>query len=398
MKIAYFTNSYPRATDTFIRLEVLGLRNRGIEVNTYAVRKSGGEHNVDSQVKSEKQNTFYLLPVNLRNLIVTLFKFVVKEPKNFAKAIIITGKTARPGIKGHLLQIAYFLEAVILAGKLREDGIQHLHNHLGDNSGTVSLIASTLINIPYSISIHGPHIFFDGLHWALDEKTKHSKFISCIGHFCKSQMMLYSQSEDWDKFKIVRCGVELERYEYALRRHTPRKLLFVGRLSDEKGLNVLLDSLRMLLAETADFHLTVLGDGQSRRKLEHQADQLGLSEHVEFKGFVDQTTIREHLKTSDIFILPSFAEGIPVSLMEAMAIGVPVITTYVGGIAELVVHNDTGLLCYPSDSTGLANAIKTYLNDQSLVETISYNGRKHVESEFDVNKQIDKLAALFKTP
>lgn len=396
MKIAYFTNTYPRATDTFIRLEVLGLRERGLEVNTYSVRKSGDDHNVDNEVISEKQNTSFILPFNILELLFALFLFTFTKPKNLLHSLKATIKTARPGIKGKLLQFAYFLEALVLAKRLKEDNIEHLHNHLGDNSGTVTLIASTIIDIPYSISIHGPHIFFDGFNWALNEKTKHSKFISCIGHFCKSQMMLYTESEYWDKFEIIRCGVDLKKYQFRSNSSTPSKILFVGRLSNEKGLNVLLDSLAILKSENLDFMLTILGDGPSREKLEQQTKELKLNDYVIFKGFVDQSTIREDLNNSDLFILPSFAEGIPVSLMEAMAIGVPVITTYVGGISELVIDNKTGLLCYPSDPSGLADSIRKYLNDQERIESIVKHARQHIETEFDIDNQIDKLAELFK--
>ena len=395
MKIAYFTNTYPRATDTFIRLEVLGLRKRGLDVSTYSVRKSGDDHNVDDEVISEKANTSFILPFNAIELLLALLKALLFNPIRFLEALKITVKTSRPGIKGHFLQWAYFLEAVVLSNRLRKDKVEHLHNHLGDNSGTVTLIAAKLVNIPYSISIHGPHIFFDGPNWALNEKTQHAKFISCIGHFCTSQMMLYTESDYWDKFHIIRCGVDLEKYQFRSAATQPKKLLFVGRLSNEKGLNVLLDSLATLNSDSHDITLTVLGDGPSRKDLEKQAQDLNLHDIVIFKGFVDQPTIRNHLNDSDIFILPSFAEGIPVSLMEAMAIGVPVITTYVGGISELVVDQETGLLCYPSDSDGLADAIKTYLNDQELLQQIVTKARQHVETEFDVDRQIDKLAALF---
>lgn len=396
MKIAYFTNTYPRATDTFIRLEVLGLRKRGFEVNTYSVRKSGDDHNVDDEVISEKRNTSFILPFNFLELLFSLFLFTFTKPKNLLRSLRATFKTARPGIKGKFLQFAYFLEAIVLAKRLKKDQVEHLHNHLGDNSGTVTLIAATIISIPYSISIHGPHIFFDGLNWALNEKTKHSKFVSCIGHFCRSQMMLYTESEFWNKFEIIRCGVDLKKYQFRSNSSSPRNLLFVGRLSNEKGLNVLLDSLAILKTEDLDFRLTILGDGPSREKLEQQTKELELSDNVVFKGFVDQPTIREDLSNSDLFILPSFAEGIPVSLMEAMAIGVPVITTYVGGISELVIDNETGLLCYASDPSGLADSIRKYFNDRELLKSVSKRGREHIELEFDVDNQIDKLAELFK--
>ena len=160
MKLAYFTNTYPRATDTFIRREVIGLRQRGFEVNTYSVRKTGSDHDVDGEVIAEKNNTAYLLPCPPLRLLSTQFKALVKRPKAYFKTLMLAYKTSRPGIKGHYLQLFYFAEAILLAEALNKDAIEHIHNHLGDNSGTVTLLAAEYNQIPFSISIHGPHIFF----------------------------------------------------------------------------------------------------------------------------------------------------------------------------------------------------------------------------------------------
>ena len=131
MRLAYFTNTYPRATDTFIRREVLGLRKRGFDVVTYSVRKAGNEHDVDDEVKSEKENTSYLIPFNLIKLIILMFKTFLVSPGRFTKTFLLALKTSRPGFKGHVLQLIYFLEAVLLAQRIAEDGVEHLHNHLG---------------------------------------------------------------------------------------------------------------------------------------------------------------------------------------------------------------------------------------------------------------------------
>src|SRR5262249_42609446 len=146
------------------------------------------------------------------------------------------------------LQAAYTIEAVALAKYLQEDGIEHVHNHLGDNSGTVTLLAAQLAGIPYSISIHGPHIFFDGPTWALGEKTEHAKFIACIGHFCRSQIMLYAAREHWHKLEIVRCGVDLGTLQYRAPTRAAKNLVYTGRLASEKGLPILFESLKRLKA------------------------------------------------------------------------------------------------------------------------------------------------------
>ena len=395
MHIAYFTNTYPRATDTFIRREVIGLRKRGFSVSTYSVRKTGANHDVDQEVISEKQKTKYILPFNLIALALLNINTLLSQPGRYFSTILLALKTARPGIKGHFLQCVYFMEAVELAKQLKENGVDHLHNHLGDNSGNVTLFAAKLADIPYSISIHGPHIFFDGLYWALDKKTEYAKFISCIGHFCTSQMMLYSDKEFWSKFKIIRCGVDLNQFDYQAPSGNAKKLVYVGRLSAEKGVPILFDSMSKLKEKDYNVELTLLGDGEDRQFLENLAKDMNISDRVHFGGFVDQETIAKTLRESDMFVLPSFAEGIPVALMEAMAIGIPVITTYVGGITELVIDQETGQVVYPSDPNALADAIARYADDPEFCQRISKNARDKVVIEFNIEDQVDKLAELF---
>lgn len=395
MRIAYFTNTYPRATDTFIRREVLGLRKRGFDVLTYSVRKTGSDHDVDQEVIDEKNQTHYLLPFSFLSILGSSLKFFLTSPINFTRTKWLALNTARPGIKGFFLQIVYFIEAISLAKKLKEDKIEHLHNHLGDNSGNVTLFAAKLAKIPFSISIHGPHIFFDGLYWALDKKTEQAKFIACIGHFCTSQMMLYADKAHWSKFEIVRCGVDLKQFEFQEPQRKAKKLVYVGRLSAEKGLPILFNSLVILKEHQYDFELNLLGDGNDRQYLEDLAEEKGISQQVKFSGFVDQETIAKTLRESDIFVLPSFAEGIPVALMEAMAIGIPVIATYVGGITELVIDHQTGQMVSPSDPVTLAEAIARYIDHPEWCQTIAKSAREKVETDFNIENQIDKLAKLF---
>lgn len=395
MRIAYFTNTYPRATDTFIRREVLGLRKRGFEVLTYSVRKTGNDHDVEKEVIDEKRNTQYILPFKLIKLFILTFKTLFKKPLIFFSTLLLAIKTARPGIKGKFLQAVYFFEAIALAELLTEDRIDHLHNHLGDNSGNVSMFAAKLAKIPFSISIHGPHIFFDGLYWALDKKTELARFIACIGHFCTSQMMLYADKSQWHKFKIVRCGIDLQQFDYQEPKGEAKKLVYVGRLSAEKGVPILFESIARLKARNIDVELNLIGDGTDRKFLEQLSFELGISERVRFSGFVDQQTIAQTLRDSDVFVLPSFAEGIPVALMEAMAIGIPVIATYVGGITELVIDGETGQMVYPSDPEGLANAIARYASDPGFCKKISKQAREKITNEFDIEDQVDKLAEIF---
>ena len=395
MRIAYFTNTYPRATDTFIRREVLGLRQRGVDVRTFSVRRAGTEHEVDPEVREEQRNTNYLLPVGPVRLIGANLSAFFSAPGRYAAALALALKTRRPGVRGLALQIAYFQEAVVLASALRRQRITHVHNHLGDTSGTVTLLVSALTRVGYSITIHGPHIFFDPTHWALREKVRHSRFIACISHYCQSQLMLFSDQADWSRLETIRCGVDVERFRYSEVRPKANKLLYTGRLAVEKGLPVLFESLRTLADKGYEFELTLIGDGPDRPALERLGRSMGISDRLIFAGYAGQDRVLACLRQSDIFVLPSFAEGVPVSLMEAMACGVPVLATYVGGVAELVQSEQTGLLVPPADSVALSDAIARYLDDFELRQKVSRLGRQMVVSSFNLQTEVDKLAQLF---
>jgi glycosyltransferase involved in cell wall biosynthesis len=397
VRLAYFTNTYPRATDTFIRREVLGLRKRGFEVFTYSVNKASANHDVDDEVISEKTNTKFILPTNIIALLLETMSLMFKSPRRFFSAVAVAFKTAKPGLKGALLQIAYFLEAVALIQMLKKDKVEHIHNHFGDNSGNVTLFASLLSNIPFSISIHGPHVFFDAKDWALAEKARRAAFFACIGHFCKSQLMLYTDIKSWDKFHIIRCGIDPQKFAYRRPSRKAKQLLYVGRLDAEKGVPILFSSLQLLNEQHYEVELVLLGDGADRAYLENLARELNIQNQVIFKGFVNQSTIAKCLYDCDIFVLPSFAEGIPVSFMEAMCVGVPVVATNVGGVSELVKNRETGLIVHASDKTGLANAIAEYIDNDDLCLRVSEAGHAFVIREFNIEDQVDKLADLFNT-
>ena len=395
MRLAYFTNTYPRATDTFIRREVLGLGRRGFEVFTYSVNKAGANHDVDDEVISEKAKTKFILPAKIVELFLQMVSLMVKSPGRFFSTVAVALRTTKPGLKGFFLQIAYFLEAVSLAQMLKKDNIEHIHNHFGDNSGNVTLFASLLTLIPFSISIHGPHVFFDAKDWALAEKARRAQFFACIGHFCKSQLMLYTDIHSWDKFHIIRCGIDPQKFAYRKPGRKAKQLLYVGRLDAEKGVPILFSSIQLLNEMQYDIELVLLGDGADRAYLENLASELDIQKQVVFKGFVNQSTIAKCLYDCDIFVLPSFAEGIPVSFMEAMCVGVPIVATNVGGVTELVRNRETGLIVHASDKKGLADAIAEYIDNEDLCLRVSEAGHAFVMQEFNIEDQVDKLASLF---
>lgn len=394
--IAYLTGEYPRATDTFIQREVATLRALGLTVETCSIRRTGAEHLVGPEQRAEAAQTFHVLEAAANPArSLAAHAAALSRPGRYLRALALAWRTAPRGLRGRLYNLIYFAEAAVLARHLRARGITHLHNHIAKASCTVAMLTSLLSGIPYSFTLHGPDIFFAPEHWRLDEKIARAKFVVCISQFCRAQAMLFSRPADWEKLHVVHCGIHPARYGPGAGR-TGDHLLFVGRLAAVKGVAVLLDALAAARKHRPDLHLTLIGDGPERPALEQRVHDMGLADAVTFAGYKAQDEVATTLQSVDALVLPSFAEGVPVVLMEGMAAGLPVVATQVGGVGELVTHSETGLLVPPGDSAVLAAALLHLMEDGEARRRMGREGRKKVVTEFDVGQEAARLAALFR--
>ena len=359
--VAYLTGEYPRATDTFIQREVAALRAHGLSVETCSIRRTGVEHHLGDEQRTEAARTFHVLEQTARPLnSLKAHLAALRDPGRYLRALSLAWKTAPGGIKGHIYNLIYFAEAVVLADHMRRRGVVHLHNHIAKSSCTVAMLASSVSGIPYSFTLHGPDIFFEPYHWRLAEKIERAAFVACISHFCRSQAMIFSSPAQWDRLHIVHCGVDPSLYD-SPRGPAGKRLLFVGRLAAVKGVPVLFRAMQALAADHPDLSLTLIGDGPERRTLEDQARAMGLSSIVHFAGYKGQAEVAAALRETDILLLPSFAEGLPVVLMEALAARVPVLTTRIAGVGELVEDGVSGRLVAPGDPGSLAVSLQALL-------------------------------------
>lgn len=386
-KLAYLTGEYPRASDTFIQREVAALRALGHDVLTCSIRTTGAEHLVGPEQRQEHALTFKVLGACKKPLrLLRAHLRWMRNPGRYIAALRLAWKTAPRGVKGRLYNLIYFLEAGVLADELRRQEVDHLHNHIATAACTVAMLASELSGIPYSFTIHGPDIFFNPNHWRIDEKAARARFVACISEFCRSQLMCFADQSHWARFHIIHCGIDPGRYTSAP--HKGANLLFVGRFAAVKGLPILLDALRDL---SGDWKLTVIGDGPDRAALEAQAQGL----NVDFLGYRSQSEVAEALSNTDVFVLPSFAEGVPVVLMEAMASAVPVVATRIAGIPELVDHATSGLLVPPGDPQELRAALERMLADSKARQDMGLAGRAKVSDDFNIHTEAARLSRLF---
>ncbi|MEX0745171.1 MAG: glycosyltransferase family 4 protein [Phycisphaeraceae bacterium] len=395
MRIAYLTGEYPRATDTFIQREVAALRELGVDVRTFAIRRPASSESTGREQEAERARTSYLLPARVGELLAAHAALLCRRPKRYAEALTLAWRTAPEGVVNHAYQLFYFAEAALLARRLERAGISHVHNHFANSSCSVAMLAGHLAGLPFSFTLHGPAIFYEPRRWRLDEKTSRARFVACISWFCRSQAMLFAARKDWPKLHVVHCGVDLALF--AARRHDGPggRVLFVGRLAAVKGVAVLLEAMAEVVRQCPQAELTLVGDGADRGELERLAGELGVAAHVRFVGYRSPSEVRALLEASDLFVLPSFAEGVPVVLMEAMAAGVPVVATRVAGVSELVEDGVAGRLVHPGDSEALTRAMAALLNDAALRQRMGDAGRAAVRQEFDVRREAHRLRLLF---
>jgi colanic acid/amylovoran biosynthesis glycosyltransferase len=391
MRIGYLTGEYPRATDTFIQREVAGLRDLGVDVQTFSIRRTGDEHIVGPEQAAERERTFYILPPNPIGLISNHLSLFFQSPGRYFKTFKLALRSQQGGPRGFLYQMFYLLEAGILARELQRRKVEHLHNHFPDSSGTVAMLAAALAGITSSFTMHGPYIFFAPDRWRLDIKIQQALFVCCISHFCRSQGMVFAPADCWDRMHIIHCGVDPALFTPVVHQADRQRLLFTGRIASAKGLPVLIEAMTKLTAIHPHVILTIIGDGPDRAAIEARVAQLNLGDNIQFVGYKSQAEVRTYLEHTDVFVLPSFAEGVPVVLMEAMAAGVPVVATRIAGIPELVEDGKSGYLVPPGDAQSLADRLAQLLADAELRSAMGKVGRSKVEQEFTIHDEVKRL-------
>lgn len=394
LNIGFLTGEYPRATDTWIQREIAALRRQNIEVTTFSIRRPGPEHLIGPEQQEGQASTNYILEqITPARLVANHTKQFLRAPRRYLDTLRLAWATKRPGIRGGLYQLFYFAEAAVLASEVQRRKINHLHNHFGDSSCTVAMLAAELGRFPFSFTLHGHAIFFEPHTWRLDEKIKRAAFTACISHFCRSQAAIFAP-DFTEKLHIVHCGIEPDRLTPVVHQGRGNRILFVGRITAGKGIEVLFDAMVALRDHHPDLTLTVVGDGPRRVALEQRCRGAGMADTVAFVGSKNQDEVAKLLADHDVFVLPSFAEGVPVVLMEAMGAGLPVVATHVGGMTELVDDGESGYLVRPFDHEQLAERIEQLIVDPELRAAMGSAGRSKVLADFVSTTEAKRLARL----
>jgi glycosyltransferase involved in cell wall biosynthesis len=399
--LAYLVSRYPAVSHTFILREVLALRARGLRIEVASVNPPDRrDTEMGPEERDEASRVYGLKHRGLRDALPALLWALATRPLALARTLVQSLSFGR-GLR-RFYAIAYAVEAAMLCRWMQARELQHLHVHFGNAAASVGVLAKTLSGCGLSLTIHGPDEFDDVFGQQLPAKVAAADRVVCISQFARSQLMRLCAPVQWPKLAVCRLGVDTRRYapraSATARPPLPRRrlrLLCVGRLAPAKGQQLLLQACARLQGEGLDFELRLVGDGPDRAPLEHALQALGLSGRVSLLGARNQSEVREELALADLFVLPSLAEGIPVVLMEAMAFGLPTLSTTVNGIPELIRDGETGLLVSPGDVSALCAALRRLLTEPTLRATLAGHGRRQVRAHFELDRNLARLAEIF---
>jgi glycosyltransferase involved in cell wall biosynthesis len=394
MRIAYLVSQYPAASHTFIRREVMGLRARGFEVDTFSVRPPTGVAKLAEVDQKETAATWYVLPIAPARIARAHAKALLAKPKAYVRTLQRALGHRAPGLKGLVWSAFHFAESIDLAAELERRAVEHLHNHFANSGANVGYLAAHFLELDWSLTLHGASEFDYPAGILLKEKLEAAQFVACVTHFGRAQAMRLVDPKHWPKFHIVRAGIDPPKTNgAAVQAPTRARLVCVARLSPEKGHAGLLQAFAEVVRGGVDAELELLGDGPEAARIEAQIRELGLEARVFMRGQVPEDGALSAMSQATAVVLASFMEGLPVVLMEALALGVPVVAPCVAGIPELVEHGVSGLTFPPGDWVSLARVLKQMLGDAELRQRLALEGKRRVESEFFVERSLTPLLA-----
>lgn len=396
--LAYLVSTYPTLSMTFVLREVLELRALGFRICTASINPPDrSAENLTEDERDEYFQTSYVKTQGAKGAAKAHLLALGTEFSGYWRGLRLVFRLGGLDPKQLFFNLMYFTEALMVGQWMRRNLQTHLHCHLAQQAATVGLYVRRVFGFGFSITVHGPDEFYDTRGQHLAEKIAAADFILCISSYARSQLMLLSPYLHWNKFIVSRLGVDPQLFSPQPKKAAPEifEILCVGRLTPAKGQHLLIDAVERLAQQGRRVKLRLVGSGPDEASLRKQAARIANPDCIVFEGAVNQDRIRTLYAAADLFCLPSFAEGLPVVLMEAMAMGIPCVATQITGIPELIRNNIDGLLVPPSDLDALVEALARLMDDAALRQRLAGSGRARILEHYDLHRNVSELARHF---
>jgi colanic acid/amylovoran biosynthesis glycosyltransferase len=393
-RIAYVINQYPRVSHTFIRREILALERQGFDILRISLQGWDAEL-ADAEDQQERTKTRYVLQKGVPPLLWAALKTLLSSPASFFSALVLAIRISRGAERSLLYHLAYLAEACHMLPWIKVFGATHVHAHFSNNSTEVAMLVNALGGPSYSFTVHGQSELLSG---GMAEKVRRAAFVVTISSYGRSQVYRLSNYMSWPKVKVVHCGLEAAFHDVP-RTSPPLRPRFVcvGRLSAEKGQLLLIEAAHRLVSKGVEVELVLVGDGEMRKAVEELVARRGLSEQVRITGSVSSNQVREEILSARALVLPSFSEGLPVVIMEAMALRRPVLASCINGIPELVRSGETGWLFPAGSIEDLTAAMEECLfKTPDELGKMGDAGYLRVMQQHSIETEAAKLAELFR--
>jgi len=391
-RVAYVLKMYPRFSETFVLNELLELERQGVALRVFSLKRpNDGIAHADVQ---RLRAAVTYLPESLPRLVWAQRELLRRRPLRLLALLLRAVRKRRLDSAKHVLQ------AGALAPRLLDERWTHLHAHFASGSTSVALNASRLTDVPYSLTAHAKDIYLDSVRPAdLARKLAPARFAVTVSDYNAAYLRPLANGT-----RVVRVynGIDLERFTpNGTPRDRPPLVLAVGRLIEKKGFDDLVRACASLDAEGTDFRCAIVGKGPLRDDLQTLIDRLGLGSRVSLTGPLPRERLLHLYPRAAVMAAPCTVgddgnrDGLPTVLVEAMALGVPVVTTPVTGIPELVEDGVTGLLVPERAPAALARAIGRLVAEDELAQQVAAAARARVEERFDLRRNVAQLRRLF---
>jgi glycosyltransferase involved in cell wall biosynthesis len=397
MKLGYLISQYPALSHTFVLHEVRALRRQGVDVHVVSVRRCDRPMaQLSTEEAEEARRTFSVLGAGPLHASIANIRVLGRYPIGYLRGLMYAWRLSRGTPKLIIMYTCYFLEAVVAGDYFERRQVTDIHAHF---SSTVVMIVAQIFRVRYSLTVHGSGEFVDVVGFHLAEKVAGASLVATVGQYGMSQVLNASDPAHWHKVVVLPLGVDVDAFRprRALPRelNEPFRLLTVGRLSVPKGYPILIEAAVLLRGRGRKVSLTLVGEGPERATLEKLIALNDLGDCVRLAGACNHDRLADYYASSDAFVLSSFLEGVPVVLMEAMAMELPCVATWITGIPEIIDHGVEGLLVPPASAVALAGAVEWLMEHPDEAQRLGAAARRKVIGKYHLEANVERLAAEF---